>query len=279
MVAHDPNPTVARRELAAALKRARESHGRSPDDLAAFLGVTAPQASRLDSGSRGYRLDDVRKLVKWYRLGAREGQRLTALAEEARKRAWWQQIDLPDAYRTLIGHEQAAESISEYGGNIVPGLLQTPEYARAVVMNSHVPSPADAVDRAVAVRMRRQAILTGPRPPNLRVIVDEVALARGPRDGNVKRAQLEHLLTVGALEHITIQVIGFEYGLHPGDRLHFIMLASASVPELVYSEGLLKPVVVDSAADIARYSGLWSDLAGIALDVYASRDRIKDYLR
>lgn len=269
---------MARRELAAVLKRARESHGRSPDELAAFLDVTPPQASRLDSGARGFRPDDVRKLVEWYGLGADEGERLVQLAREARKRAWWQQTDLPDAYRTLIGHEQAAESIFEYGGNIVPGLLQTVEYARAVVTNSYVPSPPDAVERAVAVRMRRQAILTGPRPPNLRVIVDEVALARGPRDPEAKRSQLEYLIAAGANPHVTLQVIGFEYGLHPGDRLHFIMMASAGVPDLVYSEGLLKPIIVESADDIARYGDLWDALQGVALDPYASRDRVKQYL-
>ena len=90
IVAREPNPTVARRELAAALRRAREGHGRSLDELAAFLGVTAPQASRLDSGARGFRPDDAARLVEWYGLGPREAERLTALAHEARKRAWWQ---------------------------------------------------------------------------------------------------------------------------------------------------------------------------------------------
>jgi transcriptional regulator with XRE-family HTH domain len=278
MVAQEPNPTVARRELAIALRRAREQHRRSFEDLAAFLGVTAPQASRLDSGMRGFRPDDVRKLVEWYGLGHHEGERLVALAQEARKRAWWQQIDLPDAYRTLIGHEQVAESILEYGATIVPGLLQTPDYARAIVMNGPMPVSAGEVDRAIAVRMRRQAILTGPHPPNLRFVIDEVALARGPRDPQVKRAQLEHLLAVAAGPYVTVQVIAFEYGLHPGDRLHFIMLVRSGVPDLVYSDGLLRPVLIEETKEIARYSALWDELQGIALDPYASLDRIRHYL-
>jgi len=278
VVAQDPNPTVARRELATALRRAREQHHRSFDELAEFLGVTGPQASRLDSGSRGFRPDDVGKLAEWYGLGQREGERLVGLAKEARKRAWWQQVDLPDAYRSLIGHEQAAESIFEYGPTIVPGLLQIPEYARAIAMIAPTPSSAADVDRAIEVRMRRQAVLAGPRPPNLRVVIDEMALARGPRDPRVKRAQLEHLLAVTTDRHVTVQVIAFEYGLHPGDRLHFIMVVNAGLPDLVYSDGLLQPVIIEDAKQIAHYSTLWDELQGIALDPYASQDRIRRYL-
>src|SRR5690242_3295354 len=92
------------------LRRAREQRRRAPDDVARVLGVSLPQVSRLDSGARGYPPKDVRKLAEWYGMGAAEADRLVALAVEARKRAWWQQIPLPDGYRTLIGLEQGRRS-------------------------------------------------------------------------------------------------------------------------------------------------------------------------
>jgi transcriptional regulator with XRE-family HTH domain len=97
------NPTVARIRLAALFREARQRTGRSLDDLSGFSGVSAPQASRLDSGARGFRPDDVLRLAEWYGLGEADAHGLLALAEEGRRREWWQQVDLPDAYRTLIG--------------------------------------------------------------------------------------------------------------------------------------------------------------------------------
>jgi transcriptional regulator with XRE-family HTH domain len=275
-----PNPTIARRHLAVLLRAAREASLRSPEELGRFLGVTAAQVSRLESGVRGYRPDDVTRLAEWYGIRGQARGQLVELASEARRRAWWQQLDLPDAYRTLIGFEQQARSISEYGGSIIPGLLQVPAYAAAVVRSAHPPLSPELVDGVVDVRMRRQSVLDGDHAARLRVVVDEIALARGPRDPAAKREQLKYLLAASDRPHVTIQVIGFELGLHPGDRGQFIIVTPrAPIPDLIYSEGLIGPVELSSLDDIAQYRELWGELRAIALDPEASRERIDRYIR
>jgi transcriptional regulator with XRE-family HTH domain len=279
-VRSEPNPTVARRELAARLRQAREQHRLGLDDLARLLGVSSGQASRLDAGQRGFRVEDVQKLGESYALLDRDLARLLELADESRRRAWWQKIDLHDAYRTLIGYEQSAVSISEYGPSIVPGLLQVPAYAEEVVRQSELVSPGhDLVRTTVEVRMRRQALLTRTDAPSLHTIIDEVALARGPRDRGVKRAQIEHLLVASEQRRIVIQVIGFEYGLHPGYRGNFIIVSMRPpVPDLVYSEGSIEPSIADADVELDQHQKRWAGLMAVALDPDASRARIKKYL-
>lgn len=277
------NPTVARIRLAALLREARERTGKSLDDLSRFLGTSAPQASRLDSGARGFRPRDVPRLAEWYGFGEADADGLVALAEESRRREWWQQVDLADAYRTLIGMEQAAQSFSEYNANVVPGLLQTQEYARVAVIAGAVEIDPrvtmDQVDRAVDVRLRRQAILEGDPPPKLEVVIDEAVLARGPRDATIRRRQLEHLRSAADRPNVTVQVIGFEFGLHTSARGNFILLdMGGELPDLFYSEGVRGASFTTVSEDVERNRRIWNELRAKALDKFASKDRIEWYL-
>lgn len=278
-MADEPNPTLARRELASVLRRAREQAERTPEQLASFLGVSLPQASRLDSGARGYQPKDVRKLVGWYDLGAAESRRLLELATEARKRAWWQQTDLPDAYRTLIGLEGAAVDIAEYATSFVPGLLQTAAYARTQIRSFDASYPDEIIDRAVEVRLRRQEVLSRAPAPRLWVVIDEVALARAPLDPDIRRAQFDHLLVMSKRPGVTIQVIGLEVGLHPGIGKHLILLGmGARVPDIAYTEALIEPAIFEQEDEVAVYRRLWDELHDVALRPADSRARIAAYL-
>ncbi len=276
----EPNPTAARRELALVFRTLREQWGRGLPDLAAHLGVTEAQASRLDRGVRGMRSDDVRKLAAWYGLPDAERDRLLALAAESRKRAWWQQVEVADeAYRTLIGMEQAAQFIGEYGIAAVPGLLQTRAYAYASVTGSSPHLTDDQIESAVSVRMRRQEILERARPPRLRVIIDEAVLARLTGGRDVMREQLRHLLAAADRPTVAVQVIGFEYGAHPGVNSQFIMIDTGhGLPDLVYVEGLRGRAEFTSDAETQRYREAWDTLAAIAFDPRRSRERIGSYL-
>jgi transcriptional regulator with XRE-family HTH domain len=278
------NPTVARIRLAALLKEARERAGRSLEDLSRFLNVSAPQASRLDSGARGFRPPDVRRLAKWYGFGEDAATRLLALAEESRGREWWQQVDLADGYRTLIGMEQAAHGIAEYHVNVVPGMLQTPEYARvaASVGDAEIDPTVslERIDQAVDVRVRRQRILDRQPPPKLDVVIDESVLARGPRDVGIRRRQLEHLRAAADRGNITVQVIGFELGLHSGAASNFILLDMGDeLPDLFYSEGLRGAYASTDSDVLDRNRRVWNELRAKALEPFASKDRIDRYIR
>ncbi|OLT14229.1 hypothetical protein BJF78_19715 [Pseudonocardia sp. CNS-139] len=214
-VAQEPNPTAARRELALYFRTLREQRRYGLDQLAAYLGVSEAQASRLDKGARGLRPEDVRRLARWYQLPEPERDRLLALSSESRRRGWWQQVDLDESYRTLIGMEQAAHAINEYCGSVIPGLLQTREYAEAAGAAGALDVPRSRVDLAIEVRMRRQQVLDRDSPPLLWVVLDESALARVAGGRAAMRTQLEHLLAAADRPGVTIQVIGFEYGVHP----------------------------------------------------------------
>ena len=278
--APEPNPTAARRELALVFRSLREGRGLGLPELAAYLGVSEVQASRLDRGVRGLRPDDVRKLAVWFGLPDVERDRLLALAIESRKRAWWQQVEISsEAYRTLIGMEQAAQFVGEYGSGVVPGLLQTRAYAEASAVGSELGMTSDQIETSVSVRMRRQEILQRDRPPRLWVVVDEAVLARVTGGRDVMSEQLRHLVNVGERPSVTIQVIAFDYGVHPGGNSNFILIDTGQgLPDLVYVEGLRGPAEFTDAAGTQRYREVWETLTAIALDPRQSRERIEWYL-
>jgi hypothetical protein len=279
-VAYEPNPTAARRELALYFRTLREQHARGLEDLAAQLRVTEVQASRLDRGVRGLGPEDVRALAEWYGVPDAELQRLLDLAGESRRRAWWQKTEgLGEAYRTLIGMEHAAQFIGEYGSGVVPGLLQTRAYAYASAAGMSPSLTGDQIDSAVAVRMRRQEILERDRPPRVRVIMDEAVLARVTGGPEVMRDQLRHLVAVGDRPTVTVQVIAFEYGAHPGGQSHFIMVDTGhGLPDLVYVEGLRGRAEFTTEAETQRYREAWENLTAIALNPRQSRERIERYI-
>lgn len=277
-VVFEPNPTVARRELAVFFHEVRELRKRSLEELGTHLDVAASQASRLDTGARGFRPEDVRKLSAWYGLDQETEERLLALADESKKRAWWQQVDLPNSYRTLIGMEKAAVSISEYCGNVMPGLLQTRDYAQAAIAAGAADVTVQRVQLTADVRIRRQQILEGESAPRLRVVIDEVALARGVKPPEVMRRQLEYLLEVGKRPNVEVQVIGFEYGIHPGPDGHFMLIGlGRSIPDVIYREDKLTFQDSSDARELARIRDLWDSLRAIALSPRESAERIQQY--
>jgi transcriptional regulator with XRE-family HTH domain len=278
-VTSDPNPTLARRRLAVRLRALRERDERSLSDLAGYLSVSLAQASRLDTGARGFKAAHVEKLADWYAVKGSERDLLESLAAESQKRAWWQQVDLPDSYRTLIGLEQAAESINEFGGVVLPGLLQTYEYALAAANGSSLDLPGAVVEQAVGVRMRRQEILERADPPMFWSVIDEALLARTTGGEAAMAAQLDHLLAIACAPRVTLQVVGFEAGTHLGGRYsQFILLEMAGrVPDTVYQEGLLDPTDSDDPVVLRTYQRVWDMLRAIALDPETSRDRIMSY--
>lgn len=285
----DPNPTLARRRLAVRLSRLREQSGRGLGDLSKYLGVALPQASRLDTGARGLQSTQVRKLAAWYGLGDAERDELLELAAESRKRAWWQQEKLADSYRTLIGLEKAAESIKEFGGWVVPGLLQTPDYSGASAHGDTFPRVADsgeeqaaidaAIERAPSIRMRRQEILRRESPPELRVVIDEGVLARTVGGKAVMGAQLEHLVEMAGRPRIEIRVIGFEVGAYQGGSLgHYILLdMGRTLPGVVYAERLGEPEDTSNEVTLRSYRQAWDEVWAKAFDSRTSRALVDWY--
>jgi transcriptional regulator with XRE-family HTH domain len=277
-VATEANPTLARRELSVYFRTLREQHGYSVGRLAEVLKVAQSQASRLDTGARNFRDQDVRELCRLYDLGVDERNRLLAIAEESRMRAWWQQVELLDSYRTLIGLEQGALVINEFCAGAIPGLLQTRSYAEAAARDSQMGVQAADIQRAIDVRMRRQRLLERAKPPEMSFIVDEAALARGAGTADTMQEQLQHLLDLSRRSEITIQIIGFEEGVYPGHVGQFILLRmSRNLPDVYYTEDQLNTSDTTDVNDVRAARRLWELLQARALSPRKSADRIAEY--
>ena len=191
----EAGPTAVRMLLGARLRKLREAAGVSREDAGYAIRGSGSKISRLELGRTGCKLRDVGDLLDLYRVGAGERATLLAMAGSANAPGWWQQYGdaVPDWFEPYLGLEQAAEVIRCYEVQFVPGLLQTPDYARAVFQIEAGNDPELDTGQQVSVRIRRQQVLHRPRPPRLWAVIDEAALRRPIGGTAVARAQLEHL--------------------------------------------------------------------------------------
>ncbi|MFE7994420.1 DUF5753 domain-containing protein, partial [Streptomyces shenzhenensis] len=177
---------------------------------------------------------------------------------EANKRGWWHTYRdvMPDWFAAYLSLEQAALQIRAYENEFVHGLLQTPEYARALLGAGNPHASAEATERRVALRMRRQELLTRAEPPRVWVVMDETVL-RWPVGGSaVMRAQIDHLIEVNRLPRVTLQIMPFANGPHPAMRAgayHIFRFRAPELPDIVYLNGLVGAVYLDKSDDVVVY--------------------------
>lgn len=266
-MASENNPTLRRRELGFLLRQLRTERGLSIEEVTARAMFSATKLSRLETGRVGASPRDIRDLCIVYEItDAAERERLMTLAREGKQRAWWQQYDLP--YATYVGLEAEATSISEFNTDVVPGLLQVEGYARAIFEAAEPPHQPSTIKQLIEARMRRQAILTTDDGKLFRFIVDEMALRRPVGGPAVMRAQLERIIEVARLPRVTFQLIPIAVGAHPALDANFVIieLNKTMVNDVVYVEGVVGNIYLESAADLERYRNMYARLESIALD-------------
>ena len=258
------SPTVRRRELGAHLRALRVARGLTVEQVAGELLCSTSKISRMETGHRGATARDVRDLCNLYEVDDQlERARLTNLAAEGKQRGWWQAYEL-DYFDTYVGLEEAATGTRQYQSTVVPGLLQTPEYARAVAEVLDV--TPERVDELVEVKMRRQTLLARKPEAPLSVILDEAVLHRVVGGAIAMQAQLNHLISVTKFHNVTIQVISYGAGAHPAMESTFAILSlEEPVPSIVYVEGLVGFIYLDRPQDIARYEQVFDRLRDVAL--------------
>ena len=272
------NPTVRRRRLGAELRRLREQKGFTADDVAQQLLVSQSKISRLENGRRSISQRDVRDLCTVYGVTDEvliDG--LMKMARESRQRGWWHAFgDLP--YSVYIGLEQEAAKIMTYESLLLPGLLQTRDYATALVAGIQPDRDVEALQRRVEVRMQRQDRVSGEDPVDLWAVVDEAALTRVVGNPEVMRAQLEFMAQLCELPHINIQVLPFRSGAHPGMTGAFSILEfpESADTAVVYLEGVTSDLYLEKEPDVRRYTGLYEHLRASALSTTESRALILD---
>jgi hypothetical protein len=236
------------------------------DEVTSRAMFSPTKLSRLETGRVGASPRDIRDLCIVYGItDPAERERLAELAREGKRRAWWQPYDVP--YATYIGLEAEATSISDFNPDVVPGLLQVEGYTRAVLAADPAFSPV-ALERNIEVRMRRQELLAREGPPLFHCILDEAALHRHIGGRAVMRAQLARLAEVAALPRVTFQIIPLTVGAHPGLDSNFVILEFDKhvVNDVVYIEGAVGNIYLESNADLERYRKFFSLLQDVALD-------------
>lgn len=260
------SPTLRRRELGALLRALRNRQGLTVEQVAERLLCSTSKVSRMETGQRGATLRDVRDLCEIYGVTDKDRiDHLMDLAREGKQQGWWQSYDLD--YATYVGLEEAAASLSYYQSSLVPGILQTPDYARAVHEAGYQEYAPGRIDKHVDVRMRRQRLLTQEPPLEVSVVLDEAVLHRRVGGPAVMAGQLAHLVEVAKLKSVTIQVIPFAAGAHPAMDSMFDILEfrESALPSVVYVEGLMGWLYIERPQDISRYVKVFQLLRTAAL--------------
>jgi transcriptional regulator with XRE-family HTH domain len=271
-------PTALRIALGAQLRQMREARGLSRDAAGDAIRASAAKISRMERGRVGLKERDVRDLLTLYGVtDPAECEELLSLVRRATTPGWWHEFGdvTPRWFGMFLGLEQSASIIRTYEAQFVPGLLQTPDYARHVI--SLGPWDAQETERRIELRLRRQELLAGSDAPILWAVLEETALCRPNTPKEVMRAQLEHIARMAERPNVTVQLVPESFGGHPISGMPFTILrfAEPDLPDVVYLEQLTGALYLDRRNDVSHYMAALDSLCGQIL----TRDRTRTALR
>jgi transcriptional regulator with XRE-family HTH domain len=275
------SPTVRRRRLAAELRRLRERAGMTGDQVADRVGWSASKLSRIENAHTVPGDAEIRKLLDLYDVEGHYADELFALAQEAAGKGWWETYSptLPPDYASLIGLEAEAQAALSWEPLIVPGLLQTGDYAREVT-NGYLeridPVPPSETRRRVEARLARQRVLARDNPLRLCVVLDQSVLHRRFGDRSIMRSQIERLLDLSERDNISLRILQLD-GRHPIGTGAFVLLQFGEVhdvtyQDVVYIENLTGGRYVEEEDEVFRYKRAFDRLSDLALDEQKSRE-------
>ena len=252
-------PTVLRMLLGAHLRRLRDAAGVTREDAGWEIRSSESKISRMELGRVSFKERDVADLLTLYGVDDEEERnRLLALARDANTPGWWHRFGdvLPSWFQSYLGLEAAASLIRTYEVQFVPGLLQTQDYARAVVLLGHGRAGTDEIDRRVRVRVTRQDLLNRANPPQIWAVIDEAVLRRPIGGREVMRGQVESLLQATKLPNVQLQVVPFAVGGHAaaGGAFSILRFPDPDLPDVVYVEQLTSALYLDKRDDVDHYA-------------------------
>jgi transcriptional regulator with XRE-family HTH domain len=261
-------PTGRRRRLGAELRRLREEAELTIDRVAEALECSQSKISRIETGQVSATPRDVRDMLALYRVSEADREAIVQVAREARQRGWWQKfVDVPDGVPAYVGLEAAATSIDVYMSLIVPALLQTADYARAVIGAVRPDLPAAEIDRRVELRLHRQALLDQERPPTLRVLLDDTVLRRPVGGPAVMADQRRRLLEDADRPAVTLRVLLTDAGAHAGMDGPFTIFGfpAAAERDVVALDSAADALYLENPDDLRRYRRVFELLLPSAL--------------
>jgi hypothetical protein len=252
-----PGPTALRIVLGNQLRQLREANGITTGVAGHVIRASHAKISRMELGRVGFKERDVADLLTLYGItDEQERGAFLALARRSNVPGWWHHYNdvMPSWFEMYLGLEQASSVIRTYEPQLIPGLLQTEECARSVILFDNTNASAEGIERRVALRMKRQEVLTQPEAPNLWAVIDEAALWR--IDGrSAMREQIRHLIEISELPNITIQVIPLYSGAHVavGGPFSILRFSEPDLPDIVYLEQLTSSLYLDKDEDVQHY--------------------------
>ncbi len=279
-----PDPLVARHRLVRAVRRAREEAGLTLREVADALDWSESKLIRIEKGVVGISVTDLRALLAYYDLrDPGHVDRLLGMARTARRaRTTWAEFERavsPD-FLLFLGYEESAATMLHFNPLLVPGLLQVEEYARAVIAGAYV-EPGTHADDKVRARLRRQRRLAEAEPPRVDVVLDESVIRRTVGGPAVMARQLRHLLDVSGRPNVSLRVVPFTAGLHPGMGGPFVILEfedPAADPVLHLETASSDTTLRDQPAAVEPYRAAFARLQDLALDEQASRELVRTVL-
>ena len=258
-------PTVLRILLGSQLRMLREVKGITREEAGYAIRASGSKISRMELGRVSFKERDVTDLLRLYGVDEDEAATLVELAIQANSPGWWHKYGdvLPDWFQVYVGLEEAASLIRLYEVQFVPGLLQTADYARAVVRLGQPGAAPDEIERRISLRLARQELLTKPGGPRLWAIVDEAALRRPIGGREVMRAQLVQLLEATEQPQVTLQVMPFRSGGHAAEAGAFTIMRfpEPDLPDVVYLEQLTSALYLDKRDDVEKYTEVMERLS------------------
>ncbi|WP_312006096.1 helix-turn-helix transcriptional regulator [Streptomyces sp. B1866] len=258
------------------LRQLREAAGVSFEEAAQAIEVTALTVRRMEKAEVGLKVPYVRELLRHYGVADSECEEFLDLAREANQPGWWHQFRdvLPEWFSAYVSLESEATVIRAYEPHYVPGLLQTPDYARALLRVGFPNDASEELRRRVELRVRRQDLLSKPDSPAVWTLLDETVLRRPVGGPQVMRRQLDHLLdALDTLPKVRLQVIPFAAGPHPGafGPFHYFRFGFSELPDIVYAETLTGAVYADQPAAVVSYLEVLDRMAVQAAPISETR--------
>jgi transcriptional regulator with XRE-family HTH domain len=270
-------PTIQRRRLGKALKRARDHAGKTQEEAAAVIDAAASKISRLELGQSGLKLTDLALLLDFYGVSSEQAEGMRDLARAGRQRGRWAGFRnvIPDWFRAYVDLEADASEIRWYQPEVVPGILQTEAYIRAMNPIAHPRVTDDEVNREVTVRLERQAILDR-TDTTLNFILSESALRRNIGDATIMHQQLLHLAEVAEWPNIELQVLPFDAQTFGAAWVGFTILRfdHDATSDVIYLETYTDGDYLDAPDAVQAYTALWNRLSAAAMGQVESRNLI-----
>ncbi|MFI6601653.1 helix-turn-helix domain-containing protein [Nonomuraea sp. NPDC050536] len=262
-------PTALRILLGSQLRRLREANGVTREEAGHLIRGSESKISRMELGRVGFKERDVADLLTLYCVTDEEARAAVLdLVKTANEPGWWHRWNdvLPTWFQAYVGLEEAAARIRTYEVQFVPGLLQTKEYARAVVTAGSAGLGSEEISRRVDLRLERQRVLDKADGPIFWAVIDEAALRRPIGGAEVMRAQLEHLIEQMRQPNITIQVMPFSFGGHSaeGGAFSILRFPDQDLPDVVYVEQLASALYLDKREDVDRYTEVMERLCAVS---------------